>query len=567
MTIGDPLNRHEFILQVHAQRINKFAKPPQSIAWARLAPFVLGFHHEPDTVCASGRLRVIKVLSSQSLWIWFCSDDDREEDPLKSLWHSEFEMRKSLAAQWRRSISVVMLIVVTSCVHPVRDLPKTEYENFAEHEESEQELTADWWRTFRTPQLNELITTALAENFTLRSAWDRLARAEAQAQLAGVDLRPKLSAEAGARPIQTGTGGLNAVNGNYNLGLFASYEIDLWGRIRAQSTASVLEVEASTEDVQAAAISLAAELTLRYFELTAFVAGESLLEQQKKANEDILKVLRAQFLNGDGRVADVLRQENLIEEVVGDLALVRRDIRLRATQISVLLGREPSAWSAGQLTTRELPELAPMPRTGLPTEVINRRPDVRATYLRIQSADQSFASALVDLYPRISLSSRGETRGTAADMFTNWLFNLAGNIMQPIFDGGQRNAGIERSRAELSEAINLYESASLAAISEVEAALIEEEHLRRFYRSLKIRTERAVKIFEQLRESYLNQQSAFIDVLAAQTTLQALQRDLIQTRLDLVSTRIALYRAAAGSPELTRPMLRDQELVPAKDGE
>lgn len=489
-----------------------------------------------------------------------------EKTPLQTSCHNETNHSKAHAEfvpSGSRALLVFILVAaVVSCAHPSRELPKEKLGNFSTHEESDHELTGEWWQSFGSPQLSDLIGQALKDNFSLRSVWDRLARAEAQAQLAGVNLRPTLSAEGGARPIQTGTGGLNAVNGNYNLGLFAAYEIDLWGRIRAESNASILEVEASAQDVQAAAISLAAELSLRYFELVAFVSEADLLEQQIRSNEDVLKILRAQFLNGNARVADVLRQENLVEQTVGDLALVRRDIRLRATQVSVLLGKQPTAWQADELSTDRLPELTPVAKTGLPAEVLQRRPDIRAAYLRIQSADQSFAAALADLYPRISLSSRGETRGESADIFSNWLFSLAGNFLQPLFDGGQRAGVIERTRAELSEAINLFSAASIAAFGEVEAALIEEDHLRRYKSSLVVRTTRAVQIVEQLRESYLNQQSAFLDVLAAQTTLQNLQRELIRTSRDLVAARIALLRAAAGTPELIRPPLRDHELVP-----
>ena len=250
---------------------------------------------------------------------------------------------------------------------------------------------------------------------------------------------------------------------------------------------------------------------------------------------------------------------------MGDLALVERDIRLRATQISVLLGKEPQAWQPEDLAIDQLPKLSPVAKTGLPAEVLERRPDIRAAYLRIQSADQGFAAAVADLYPRLSLSAGAETQGKSAEIFSDWIFNLAANFLQPIFDGGERKAVIESKRAELSEAINLYSAASIAAFQEVEAALIEEEHLQRYRISLEQRTNRAVQIIEQLRDSYLNQQSEFLDVLTAQTSLQDLQRELIETSSDLVAARIALLRAAAGTPLLLRPPLRDQDLVPTGD--
>jgi NodT family efflux transporter outer membrane factor (OMF) lipoprotein len=338
---------------------------------------------------------------------------------------------------------------------------------------------------------------------------------------------------------------------NYIFGPEASYEIDLWGRIRSAAQAEQLRTEASKEAHRAAALSLSAEIALTWVRLVEAHNQVNLLERQIETNEKVLDVLKARFGVGLARREDILRQRLLIESIQEDVIVFESQIETLEHQLAVLQGEAPQDRSYRAAET--LPALPPRPDAGLPSELIQRRPDVRQAYLEIKAADKDLAAAIRDQYPNLTVSaSYVSEAATAGDIFSNWLALFGGALLAPVFDGGRRQAEIDRREAVREQLVDDYGQTVLEAFREVEDALNREQKQIERIGNLKSRLEIASDTYEQIQTSYFNGANEYLDVLLALFEMQQIERDLLTARRNLIEFRIGLYRALAGGFETPR---------------
>ncbi len=420
----------------------------------------------------------------------------------------------------------------------------------------EAEVPAEWWTVFGDEELNALMDEALAGNFDIKTAWDRLDQARAAARIAGASLLPDVSGTGGASRTRTKIKGVDAVYVNeFSLGLQASYELDLWGRVRASVRSAGLTMMATREDLDAAAMSLSAEVALTWFRIREALAEIEILDRQITTNADMLDVLNRRFLRGRIDAADVLRQEKLLEATKAGKIIVESQLKVLRHRMAILLGRHPkSALPEGASASGGLPDMPAMPAVGLPAELIRRRPDIRAAHLRLHAADSGVSAAIADRFPKITLSLGMSTSSDELrDLFDNWIATMAANLVAPILDGGRRSAEVDRQRALASEKLNLYGKAVLVSLGEVEDALAQEADQRRLVENLERQMDLSTKTVERVRDRYLKGAEDFLSVLDAQRTHQVLEIELARARQRLLEYRIDLYRALGGGWELERP--------------
>jgi NodT family efflux transporter outer membrane factor (OMF) lipoprotein len=409
-------------------------------------------------------------------------------------------------------------------------------------------LSDEWWTAFEDEYLNERIHDALTENFTLAAAWERLRQAEAIVERERAALLPKLDGTAGAERFEYSD---QDDRTELSLGLQASYEVDLWGRIESAVEAERFRAAASATDYQTAAISLSAEVALAWYQLVVARLGLKLVESQLETNLTVLDVLEMRFAVGQSGSADVLRQRQLVESSREQIVIVQSQIEVLEHQLAVLLGRPPQ--ETMDLPSPALPRVAELPATGVPAALLQRRPDVLGAFLRLKAADEEVAVAVADQYPRINLSASLSTAAeTPSGLFSEWLATLAGRLVAPLLDGGERRAEVERTVAARRERLAQYGQTVLEAFRDVEDALAQEANQVRRIRSLETQLTLARRTIQQLRSQYLNGVTDFIDVLTALRDQQQLERDLLTARLDRLAFRIALYRALAGGFETPR---------------
>jgi outer membrane protein TolC len=212
-----------------------------------------------------------------------------------------------------------------------------------------------------------------------------------------------------------------------------------------------------------------------------------------------------------------------------------------------------------------LPQLPPLPDTGVPGELVQRRPDVQQAWRLVQAADRDLAAAISNRFPRLSLeASVSDEAANAGELFDDWLVTLAGNLLLPVIDGGERRAAVTSAEAGLQERVQEYRQTVLVAIQEVEDALARERQLQERLASLERRIELSDASYQQLRRRYLNGAVSYTDVLGALRDQQDLQRTRLTARRQLLNYRVALYRALAGpikppAPESSTPTQRSEK--------
>jgi outer membrane protein, multidrug efflux system len=401
-----------------------------------------------------------------------------------------------------------------------------------------------WWQSFQDQQLNQLVQQALDSNLSLKASYQRLRQARAVADRQSAALFPNLDATAGAERQESDT--VDATT--FSAGLTASYELDLWGRVQSLSEAEALRASATLADYQAAAVTLSGEIANTWFQLVEQRAQRQLAETQLETNQNVLTVIESRFATGQSGSADVLRQRQLVSASRERLSTIEGDIDVLKHQLSVLLGRSPVRNNLPQQAT--LPALPPLPDTGVPAELVQRRPDLRQSWLQVQAADEELAAAITDRFPRFSIEASVRSSATStSELFDNWLTTLAGNMLVPLIDGGALRAEVRRSRAVLEERVQQYGQSVLTAIQEVEDALARERQQRQRLQSLQNQIQLADSTYRQLRSQYLNGTVSYIEVLTALKDKQDLQRTILNTRQQLLTTRVSLYRALAGSIE------------------
>ncbi len=411
------------------------------------------------------------------------------------------------------------------------------------------EVPDRWWTTFENEQLNALVDSATASNFTLKSAWERLQAAQAVVDRESSGLFPTLDAS-GRGEVRRSEGTAEPTEA-LELGLDASYEVDLWGRIRASAEAERFRAQATRAEYQTAALSVSSEVVRTWYQLAAAQSQLRLVNDQIETNETVLELLQNRLETGQIQSVDVLRQRQLVRSTREQRSVVESRAQVLEHQLAVLLGAAPQAGVDPAPDT--LPGLPPLPETGVPMDLVQRRPDVRQAFNQLRAADRDLAAAVSNQYPRLTLSaSASSAADNAANLFQEWATSFAGNLLAPIFRGGELRAEVDRTESVKQQRLYEYAQTTLTAFQDVEDALVREQKQREQIRELDEQVELGQQAYEQLRLQYLNGTSGYLDVLTALDELQQLRRDLLSARLTLVEDRIALYRALAGSFRTSR---------------
>lgn len=428
-----------------------------------------------------------------------------------------------------------------------------------------QDSHAQWWASFESPPLQEVITQALDGNLGLVQAFSRLDQAKAMLQGADAGYWPTVSADVSV------SGSRNFFNPNvpaftgaqYNASIAATYEVDLWGRVHSLANAADLDFMATRLDVDSAVMSLTAQVAETWFRLIEQATTERLLMEQVKRNETQLELMELRFGQGLANAVDVFQQRQALAASKTQLPPVRSAKEVLQHALALLLGRSPG--SGLPEFSAELPTLPALPAIGLPADLVSQRPDVQSARLRVASADYRVGAALAARFPTLRLSASVGLRAfDLADILDNWLWNLVAGIAGPIFDGGRLAASQRLAEAQLKDQVAGYGQVVLSAFSEVEDALTREARHAQFIEELGLQLEAARRTEEEAYTRYVNGLSEYLPVLTALREVQALERAQIAAQSQQLLYRIQLCRALGGTwmSKVERP-----SALSAKDGE
>jgi len=431
-----------------------------------------------------------------------------------------------------------------------------------------------WWHSFGDPQMDLLVQLALQDSPDLQATLWRLQQAAAAAREARAGFWPRLIATLENTEQRRAEGDFD-FEGSENEGntwsgrLAASYEVDLWGRVRDGARAAEADRLAAEQNLQTAALSLAAEVSITWLQLREQWGQRDLLQQQLEVNRKTLRVLELRFGGGVSSAADVLQQRQLVVRSEQELQQAEADIENLKVQLAALLGISDQRLEGFLREETGLPSLPALPETGVPAQLLLRRPDVQRAQRELLAGYYLADQAWADRLPVITLSAIASGGGASiSDITKDWLLTVTAAAEGVLFDGGRLASAQARQDAVLQERWALYRGIVIQALSEVEQALVREQAVVERLQYLREREGLADQIVVRQRRAYSRGAVDFLNVLTATIDQQSLARQILTARLELMENRVTLYRALSGGlPSEDLPVADPVELELYRSGE
>ncbi len=409
-----------------------------------------------------------------------------------------------------------------------------------------------WWQLFQDPVLKGLIQTALTNNYDLRIAAARIEQSRAVLAQTRSAYYPQIGYELGVGGGKNVSGGLPSPTGNsagkvYFGALDASWEIDLWGRVRRLSESARAQYFATEEARRDVTITLISSVAQVYFQILALDEQLSIAENTTNSFGESLRIFDERLRGGVASKLETSAAEAALDSAAATIPELRRQIVAQENLLSVLLGSNPGpvARDTNALSGATLPEIPP----GLPSSLLERRPDVREAEQSMISANARIGVAKANFYPQLSLSGLFGRVSPELSMLTAGGANAwgaAAGLVGPIFQGGALRAQVREARAVWDETRLEYQSTILHAFQEVSDALTSREELAH-ERELQGRAvaayEEAVKVANQ---RYRGGQASYYELLQEQQLLFPAQNTLTQVHLNQLLATVQLYKALGG---------------------
>lgn len=434
-----------------------------------------------------------------------------------------------------------MILLISACqsdsIHSTNLTPRAIPQQWIANPNLPTTNPSAWLVDFHDSQLSALVSQGLLANFDLKSAANRVEAAQQIAIIGGSSRKPQLGFTANYQRDKTTD---SSESGAFTPLLNLSWELDVWGRIKANQQATAYEADAVAEDYSSAQLSLAAAIAQSYFNLNEARLQAEVAEQSVKDRNTIVTLVQGRFNKGLIRGLDLRLALTDRTNAEAQLAETRNQVQWSSRQLQALLGAYPDA----ELKTN--PKLPSPPATlspGLPADLLQRRPDLIAAFKRVIASDARLESAEKSLLPRITLTASGGTSSAALSELVDprmaaWY--LAAGLTQPIFTGNRLQAEIEHHRAKNQEALNQYYSSALTAFKEVEQALAAEAWLRQQAQALHkavIETEASRKLaiyaYRQGLIEILTLLDSYRSTFNAQSAHLTIQRQLLNNRINL----------------------------------
>jgi multidrug efflux system outer membrane protein len=409
-----------------------------------------------------------------------------------------------------------------------------------------------WWEAFGDQTLNGLETKIETDNPNLAAAAARYAQATGLLRQAGASLLPEVDVSAAGertrvsqnRPLSNG----NSVTYNVvAVGPSLSYEIDLFGRVRNSIASASADAQASASDVAAIRLGLQAQLASAYFRLRGLDARAALLHQTVDAYQRAFDLTDTRHSGGIASGIDVSRSQAQLSSARAELSSVAADRATAEHAIAVLIGANPSSFALAATDGLVQPPAIP---AGLPSTLLERRPDVAAAERRVAAANARIGVARAALYPDITLGAGAGFQSTTSSILSAasgyWALGPLSAAMA-IFDGGKRRAGVRIARAEYDEIAANYRSTVLTAFREVEDDLALSRYLAQQERDQQDAVTAAERTRDLALTRYRDGASDYLDVVTAQTAALDAERALLDLRTRRMQTAADLVRAVGGT--------------------
>ena len=405
-----------------------------------------------------------------------------------------------------------------------------------------------WWEQFNDPVLNDLVTTALRENKDLRIASARIDEFAGRYGITRSALFPQFALGADSNRQKNTIPG-TATKGTYNSYdslLIASWEIDLWGKIRRQSEAARAQILASEEGQQGVILTLVSNVASAYINLRDLDRQLEIATRTANARGDSYALFQERYAGGVISILELSQNKSQYEEALASVPALEKAIAQQENALSLLLGRNPGPVARGKSIDELTPPTTP---EGLPSSLLERRPDLREAEQTLIAANAQIGAAKATYYPSISLTG---LTGVASSSLSN-LFNSSSKIWQyggalnlPIFTGGFLSGQLLVAEAQQQQALFSYQKAIQNAFREVNDALVDQNRTRVQLAAQRLQVEALEQYAEIARLRYDNGYTSYIEVLDAERSLFSAQLQYTQTQQTQLQASINLYKAMGG---------------------
>jgi outer membrane protein, multidrug efflux system len=408
-----------------------------------------------------------------------------------------------------------------------------------------------WWKRFNDPVLDQLVSDALANSPDIRTAISKIAESRAVRGNAQASLLPSISAgvSGGGNRTRNRATNTTTTSESYSASLDASWEIDLFGKQQQALSATDADLAQTKENLHAAQVSLAAEVASAYVTLRSTENQLEVVNRSLSTRQETLQLTQWREQAGTGDALDTQQAVSSLEQARASIPSLQQTVSQTRNQLAVLSGRTPGALDTLLSPASPLPATPAQIAAGIPAETLRQRPDVRAAEYGVQAAAARTSSARRERLPSLTLSGSIGVEALKAGKLLDpqtVVASVLGSLTAPIFDAGRIRNNITIQSEQEKQSLISYESTVLAALSEVENALVAVSRNAERLASLQ-RADTAARTAESLASlKYQAGQTDLLTVLDAQRTLLSVEQQVVSTQADELTAHIQLYKALGG---------------------
>lgn len=464
------------------------------------------------------------------------------------------------APTFRYSLIALAVLLASGCaVGPAYQLPSTPQPSAYKETASQAEKAAagwtaaapadtlergPWWQLFGDPVLNQMADSIEVTNQNVAAAVANYAQARALVEQQRASLFPSATLNGSAN--RSGGGGNTPTGNQYRANIGGSWEPDVWGKLRAGANNAAASMQASAAELAAARLSAQGELATNYFSLRQTDAQKALLDATTEGYERVLQITQNRFDAGIAAKSDLLQAQTQLANARIDQVTLGRQRATLEHAIAVLLGKAASDFT---LPPAPWTVVVPDVPTGVPSTLLQRRPDIAAAERRVAAANEQIGVARSAYFPSLNLTgSFGYGSSSTGGLFnaSNNLWSLGLSAAQTLFDAGATRARVSGAEAQRDAAIAQYRQTVLSAFADVENQLAATRALAQQQDLRKIASEAADQVEAQMLNRYRAGQVGYSDVVTAQNTALAARRALVQSQADRQTTAVALIQSLGG---------------------
>ncbi len=464
---------------------------------------------------------------------------------------------------------LLLLILVSGCIklgpdytRPETGITVPDKFHTVSDETDKIEITDCWWEDFGNPEINTFVDSIIKSNHDIRIATGRILEMRSYFKQTRADRFPSLGIQAEGRdqkiPLSSGMSEDDREFETYSFSLPASFELDLWGRLARTQEAARASLLAAEENRKTVMNTVIAEGISLYLQMEALERRIQVTKQSIENYRQSLKMIDSRYSRGLSSVLDVKQARRILARAEAFLPVLFQDLGIIQHRLSMLAGNYPETRPPRKMPEDYLKPLTPV-KPGIPSDILFRRPDVRAAEAELESLNAMIGAAKASRFPRISLTGAfGYSSKEIDDLFEakSELWNMAMGITQTVFDAGKLKAGQRAAEAKYKQGVSTYAKTVLNAFVEVESALLarKKQIERRELTLIFLKEARETLIVA--RKHYERGLVDYLTVLQAQQTLFTAEENLVLADLGILTNRVTLYRALGGgfaySEELER---------------